>query len=65
MDRPQAVSRDEWLAGLFDGRRQLIVYHFMRLRDTDEGCPRCSLVADNIGDLSHLRACDTTHRNGH
>jgi predicted dithiol-disulfide oxidoreductase (DUF899 family) len=48
------------LPDLFDGRRQLIVYHFMWLRDTDEGCPRCSVVADNIGDLSHLRACDTT-----
>jgi predicted dithiol-disulfide oxidoreductase (DUF899 family) len=54
------------LAGLFGGRRQLIVYHFMwRHEDSgfpgeDQGCPTCSVVADNIGDLSHLHACDTT-----
>ena len=54
------------LAGLFGGRRQLIVYHFMwRNEDSgfpgeDQGCPTCSVVADSIGDLSHLHACDTT-----
>jgi predicted dithiol-disulfide oxidoreductase (DUF899 family) len=26
----------------------------------DQGCPTCSVVADNIGDLSHPHACDTT-----
>jgi predicted dithiol-disulfide oxidoreductase (DUF899 family) len=48
------------LADLFDGRRQLIVYHFMWLDETDQGCPSCSLIVDNIGDLRHLHACDTT-----
>lgn len=48
------------LADLFEGRRQLIVYHFMWLHDLDEGCPSCSFVADNIGHPAHLHACDTT-----
>ena len=26
----------------------------------DQGCPTCSFLADSIGDLSHLHACDTT-----
>jgi hypothetical protein len=92
MDRPQVVSRDEWLAarkellarekeatrvkdavdtrrralpmaevdkdyvfagpggqaglpGLFDGRRQLIVYHFMWLRDTDKSFWSHTMIA--------------------
>jgi predicted dithiol-disulfide oxidoreductase (DUF899 family) len=48
------------LEDLFDGRRQLIVQHFMWRFDRDDGCPSCSLIADNVGDLSHLHACDTT-----
>jgi predicted dithiol-disulfide oxidoreductase (DUF899 family) len=54
------------LAGLFEGRRQLITYHFMwRHADSgfpaeDQGCPTCSFLVDSIGDLSHLHACDTT-----
>jgi len=47
------------LAGLFAGRRQLIVYHFMFHRDRGEGCEGCSFVADNIGHLAHLHARDT------
>jgi predicted dithiol-disulfide oxidoreductase (DUF899 family) len=113
MDRPQVVSRGEWLVArkellarekeairvkdavdghrralpmvevdkeyvfagpggraglldLFDGRRQLVVYHFMWRHEEsgfpgeDQGCPICSLMADNMGDLSHLHASDTT-----
>ena len=54
------------LAGLFEGRRQLITYHFMWRHEQsgfageDQGCPTCSFLADGIGDLSHLHACDTT-----
>ena len=54
------------LLDLFDRRRQLIVYHFMWRHEEsgfpgeDQGCPTCSFLADNIGDLSHLHACDTT-----
>jgi predicted dithiol-disulfide oxidoreductase (DUF899 family) len=36
------------LAELFDGRSQLIVYHFMFGPDWDEGCPSCSSIADHI-----------------
>lgn len=47
------------LADLFEGQRQLLVYHFMFEPDADEGCPACSLVADNFGGLQHLAARDT------
>ena len=36
------------LADLFDGRSQLIVYHFMFGPDWDEGCPSCSSIVDHI-----------------
>lgn len=45
---------------LFEGRKQLIVYHFMLDPDWDAGCPGCSFIADNIGHLSHLQARSTT-----
>jgi len=54
------------LADLFDGRRQLITYHFMwrhaesGFPGEDQGCPTCSFLVDSTGDLSHLHACDTT-----
>src|SRR6059058_4965831 len=52
------------LFDLFEGRRQLIVYHFMFAPDVegwpDAGCPGCSMVADHIGRLEHLHARDTT-----
>lgn len=48
------------LADLFDGRRQLIVYHFMMEPGSDHRCPGCAMVADNIGHLAHLHARDTT-----
>jgi predicted dithiol-disulfide oxidoreductase (DUF899 family) len=52
------------LLGLFEGRRQLIVYHFMFAPDVDgwprAGCPGCSFVVDNIGHLAHLHARDTS-----
>jgi predicted dithiol-disulfide oxidoreductase (DUF899 family) len=48
------------LPDLFEGRRQLIVYHFMWRWDLDAGCPSCSFLVDSIGHLSHLHAADTT-----
>ena len=48
------------LLGLFEGRRQLIVYHFMFDPEWDEGCNSCSVVADNVGHLAHLHARDTS-----
>jgi predicted dithiol-disulfide oxidoreductase (DUF899 family) len=46
------------LLDLFDGRRQLVVYHFM-FAPGEEPCTGCSSFADNIGNLAHLRARDT------
>jgi predicted dithiol-disulfide oxidoreductase (DUF899 family) len=48
------------LLDLFDGREQLIVYHFMFDPDWDEGCVGCSFVVDNLGHLSHLQAANTS-----
>jgi len=49
------------LRDLFEGRRQLIVYHFMFDPDSDTGCKHCSCTMDNIaGSLIHLTARDTS-----
>jgi predicted dithiol-disulfide oxidoreductase (DUF899 family) len=48
------------LPGLFEGRSQLLIYHFMFHPEWDEGCPSCSFLTDNIGHLAHLHARDTT-----
>jgi predicted dithiol-disulfide oxidoreductase (DUF899 family) len=49
------------LADLFDGRRQLVVYHFMFDPDAAAGCPHCSLRADNFnGIIPHLNQRDVT-----
>ncbi len=48
------------LLELFEGRSQLIVYHFMLDPTWDAGCSGCSFIADNIGHLAHLHARDTT-----
>jgi predicted dithiol-disulfide oxidoreductase (DUF899 family) len=50
------------LLDLFDGRRQLIVGHFMFDPSWDEGCPSCSAGADEIsnGLLKHLHTRNTT-----
>jgi predicted dithiol-disulfide oxidoreductase (DUF899 family) len=48
------------LLDLFDGRRQLIVYHFMFDPAWDKGCPGCTGLVDALGDLSMLADRDTT-----
>jgi predicted dithiol-disulfide oxidoreductase (DUF899 family) len=48
------------LPDLFDGRRQLLVYHFMFSPEMEQGCPSCSFLVDNIGHLAHLHARDTS-----
>jgi len=49
------------LADLFEGRSQLIVYHFMFGPDWVEGCQSCSLLADHFdGSVPHLNARDVT-----
>jgi predicted dithiol-disulfide oxidoreductase (DUF899 family) len=48
------------LADLFDGRRQLIVYHFMFAPEWEEGCPSCTAYVDALGDLTLLHGRDTS-----
>jgi predicted dithiol-disulfide oxidoreductase (DUF899 family) len=49
------------LAELFDGRGQLLVYHFMFGPSYEAGCPTCSSMADTVdGALPHLHARDVT-----
>jgi len=73
VDKPyvfEGPNGRESLLELFDGRRQLIVYHFMFDPDDPppgksgapwtEGCPGCSHIADNLPHLAHLHARDTS-----
>jgi predicted dithiol-disulfide oxidoreductase (DUF899 family) len=47
------------LADLFEGHRQLVVYHFMFGPGWDEGCKSCSYVADHLAPtVVHLQARD-------
>jgi predicted dithiol-disulfide oxidoreductase (DUF899 family) len=52
------------LVDLFDGRRQLVVYRFFFEPGVggwpEHGCSGCSLLADQVADLAHLNARDTT-----
>ncbi len=48
------------LAGLFDGRRQLIVYHHMLKPADPNPCSGCGMVGDQIPHLAHLHARDTS-----
>ena len=49
------------LAELFEGRSQLIVYHFMFGKDWNEGCPSCSILGDHIdGSAPHVANRDAT-----
>jgi len=48
------------LLDLFEGRRQLILYHFMFDPSWNEGCPGCSMFTDNVGHLAHIHARDTS-----
>jgi len=56
-----AGGRSLTLADLFNGRSQLVVYHFMFGPDWDAGCPHCSRWADNFnGIVVHLNQRDVT-----
>ena len=49
------------LAELFDGRSQLMIYHFMLGPEWQAGCPGCSFLADHLdGTLAHLNHHDVT-----
>ncbi|HLM49963.1 MAG TPA: DUF899 domain-containing protein [Solirubrobacteraceae bacterium] len=64
LDKPYTFETAEGtrtLAELFDGRSQLLVYHFMFAPEWDEGCPSCSSFTDGIdGTAAHLNAHDVT-----
>ena len=52
---------EETLADLFDGRSQLLVYHFMFGTDWDQGCKSCSFLADSYnGAVTHLAHRDVS-----
>ena len=48
------------LLDLFEGRSQLLLYHFMFGPNQDEGCDGCSMFVDQICHLAHLHARDTS-----
>jgi predicted dithiol-disulfide oxidoreductase (DUF899 family) len=49
------------LTDLFDGRSQLLIYHFMFGPSYEAGCPTCSSMVDSVdGLLPHLHARDVT-----
>ena len=49
------------LADLFDGRSQLLIYHFMFGPPYEAGCTVCSSIADTLApQVPHLKARDTT-----
>jgi predicted dithiol-disulfide oxidoreductase (DUF899 family) len=48
------------LPDLFEGRTQLLLYHFMFGPNQDAGCDGCSMFVDQIGHLAHLHARDTS-----
>jgi predicted dithiol-disulfide oxidoreductase (DUF899 family) len=58
---PNGTAR---LDDMFEGRRQLILYHFMFAPGVDgwpdAGCDGCSMVADQVPHLTHLRARGTS-----
>src|SRR5262244_638020 len=64
IDKEHDFETDEGsasLADLFDGRSQLLVYHFMFGPDFTAGCPSCSAIADGFdGFVVHLANHDVT-----
>src|SRR4051812_3703235 len=57
---PQAEVR---LADMFDGRRQLIIYHFMFDPTWEDGCPSCTAGTDELsqGFFDHIHTRDTSY----
>jgi predicted dithiol-disulfide oxidoreductase (DUF899 family) len=58
--RFETAAGTKTLGELFDGRSQLVVYHFMFGPQYEAGCPVCSSIADNFNaNAPHLAARDT------
>jgi predicted dithiol-disulfide oxidoreductase (DUF899 family) len=63
IDKDYAFDGPDGKAGLldlFEGRRQLLLYHFMFGPHQNAGCDGCSMFVDQIGHLAHLHARDTS-----
>src|SRR5512133_885681 len=65
IDKPyvfEGPDGEATLLDLFDGRRQLIVIHFMFRPDWEDGCPSCTAGADEMspGLIGHLNARETS-----
>ena len=63
IDKAYAFDGPEGKVGLIDlfqGRRQLVLYHFMFGPTRQAGCPGCSMLVDQVGHLAHLNARDTS-----
>src|ERR671919_460610 len=59
--RFETVSGEKSLAELFDGRSQLLIYHFMFGPRYEAGCTVCSSIADTLDpNVAHLEARDVT-----
>lgn len=57
----EGVNGPRTLPELFDGRSQLVVYHFMFPPEWEAGCPHCSFWADNFNDtIIHMNYHDVT-----
>lgn len=57
----EGVNGTETLSDLFDGRSQLLIYHFMFGPGWKEGCPSCSFLADAFDAIHpHIAQRDTT-----
>ena len=57
----EADDGTKTLVDLFDGRSQLLVYHFMFGPEYEAGCPTCSAIADSFdGFVTHLNHHDVT-----
>jgi predicted dithiol-disulfide oxidoreductase (DUF899 family) len=57
LEGPAGTAR---LIDLFEGRRQLLIYHFMFGPTHSEGCDGCSMFVDQVSHLAHLHARDTS-----
>lgn len=58
----EGTDRKASLLDLFEGRRQLVIQHFMFDPSWEDGCPSCSFACDEIseGRLEHMHASDTS-----
>ena len=59
--RFEGPSGELTLLDLFDGRRQLVIYHFMPPADVDHVCPGCTAMTDNVTAIDRINERDTSY----